>query len=141
MTFGYYSFESLQRELERMLAAAFGAPTGVASITGVYPAVDVFDAGEQYVVTAELPGVRKDDVEIEVEDDTLTLRGERKVPPLDEKAAWHRRERPSGRFRRVVRLARLDSESAAAEFKDGVLTVRLPKAKEIRPRKVEIQVG
>jgi HSP20 family protein len=107
----------------------------------VYPPVDVFDAGEEYLVTAELPGVKKDDVSIEVEDDTLTLRGERKPPEVGENAGWHRRERPAGRFRRVVRLGRLDSESARAEFKDGVLTVRLPKAKETRPRRVEIQVG
>jgi HSP20 family protein len=140
MTFGYRdSFESLQRELEQMLATAFGSPGG--AVTGVYPPVDVFDAGEEYLVTAELPGLKKDDVHIEVEDDTLTLRGERKLPEVGDNAAWHRRERPAGRFRRVVRLGRLDSETARAEFKDGVLTVRLPKAKETRPRRVEIQVG
>jgi HSP20 family protein len=140
MTFGYRnSFESLQRELEQMLATAFG--TAGPAVSGVYPPVDVFDAGEHWLVTAELPGVQKDEVSIEVEDDTLTLRGERKVPPVAESAAWHRRERPAGRFRRVVRLGRLDSESAKAEFKDGVLTVRLPKARETRLRRVEIQVG
>jgi HSP20 family protein len=140
MTFGYRdSFEALQRELEQMLATAFG--TAGAAVTGVYPPVDVFDAGEEYLVTAELPGLKADDVHIEVEDDTLTLRGERKPAQVGDSAAWHRRERPAGRFRRVVRLGRLDSESARAEFKDGVLTVRLPKAKETRPRRVEIQVG
>lgn len=140
MAFGYRSpFEVLQRELDQMSATAFGMPG--AAFTGVYPPVDVFDAGEDYVVTAELPGVNRDDVVIEVEDDTLTLSGERKRSTVAENAGWHRRERPAGRFRRVVRLARLDSSSARAEFKDGVLTVRLPKAKETKPRRVEIQVG
>jgi len=141
MTFGYGdSFGTLQRELEQMLATAFGSAG--AAVTGVYPPVDVFDAGDQYLITAELPGVKPDDVHIEVEEGTLTVRGERKLPDVGDNAAWHRRERQAGRFRRVVRLGtRLDSEGARAEFRDGVLTVHVPKAKETKPRKVEIHVG
>jgi len=133
-------FLALQHELERMLTGAFGSagPT----TTGVYPAVDVFDAGEEFVVKAELPGVKPADVEIDVHEDTLTLRGERKLGEPENEAAYHRRERQEGRFRRVVRIpARLAADEARAEYRDGVLTVRLPKAKEARPRRVDISVN
>lgn len=133
-------FEQLQRELDRMLGTAFGT-VGTAT-AGVYPPVNVFDGGEDYVVKAELPGVDPKMIEIEVEDDTLVLRGERALVEAGSDAAYHRRERGEGRFRRIVRLpGRVDSAEVKAEYRDGVLTVRLPKAKEMRPRKVTIQAA
>ena len=100
-------FAQLQGELERMLDAAFGH----AGPSRLYPPVNVFDAGDTYVVKAELP-------------------------------AYHRRERGAGQFRRVVRIpGRLASDEAKAEYRDGVLTVRLPKAKEARPRRVQIEAA
>jgi HSP20 family protein len=129
-------FVELQRELEHMLGAAFGGVGG----TGLYPPVNVFDAGEEFVVKAEVPGVAPEQVEIEVENETVTLRGERAFTEPSKDAAYHRRERGAGRFRRVVRLpGRLASDSAKAEYRDGVLSIRIPKAKETRPRKIEIQ--
>jgi HSP20 family protein len=133
-------FEQLQRELERMLDTAFGSVGGVAP--GVYPPVNVFDAGEDYVVKAELPGVSADKVDVEVQDDTVTLRGERTFPEPSAEVAYHRRERPQGQFRRIVRIpGQLASEEAKAEYRNGVLTVRVPKAKESRPRRIQIQAG
>jgi HSP20 family protein len=132
-------FERLQRELERMLDTAFGA---VAAGPGVYPPVNVFDAGDGYVVRAELPGVDPARVEIDVQEDTVALRGERTFPEPDSSAAFHRRERGQGEFRRVVRVpGRLAADEAHAEYRDGVLTLRVPKARETRPRRVEIQAG
>ena len=129
-------FEQLQTELDRMVNAAFGTPTGL------YPLVNVFDGGEAFVVKAEVPGVDPKTVEINVEDDTLTLRGERSFTDPSRDAAYHRRERGQGQFRRVVRLpGRLSSEEAKATYRDGVLTVRIPKAKETRPRRVQIETA
>src|SRR5439155_13618762 len=85
-------FEQLQAELERMLDAAFG-PAGPSRL---YPPVNVFDAGDAYVVKAEVPGVSPDRIDIDVEDDTLTIRGERAVSEPNREAAYHRRERGSG---------------------------------------------
>jgi HSP20 family protein len=131
-------FVELQRELDHMLGAAFGGIAG----TGLYPSVNVFDAGEEYVVKAEVPGVAPEQVDIEVENETVKLRGERVFADPKKDAAYHRRERGAGQFRRVVRLpGRLASDAAKAEYRDGVLTVRIPKAKETRPRKIEIQAG
>jgi len=119
-----------------MLETAFGA-TGT-----VYPPVNVFDATDAYVVKVELPGVEPGKVQIEVEDNTLGLRGERAWAEPREDAAYHRREREQGQFRRVVRMpGRLAGEEAKAEYRDGVLTIRVPKAKETRPRRVEIQAA
>ena len=131
-------FEQLQAELERMLDVAFG-PAGLSRL---FPPVNVFDAGEAWVVKAELPGVTPDQIHIDVEEDTLTLRGERAFSEPNREAAYHRRERGSGQFRRVVRIpGRLASDEVKAEYRDGVLTVRLPKAKEARPRRVQIEAA
>lgn len=133
-------FERLQRELERMTERAFGS-VGAAAM-GVYPPVNVFDAVEAYVVKAELPGVLPEQVDVSVEDDTITLKGERAFAEPSRDVAYHRREREQGQFRRVVRMpGRLAADEAKAEYRDGVLTIRVPKAKETRPRRVEIQAG
>jgi len=134
-------FAQLQRELERMLESTFGSVS--ASTVGVYPTVNVFDAGEDYVIKAELPGVDPSKVEIEAQDNTLVLRGERKFDdPTTENVAYHRRERDQGQFRRVVRLpGKVDGDKAAATYHNGVLTIRVPKAKETQPRRVAIQAA
>jgi len=130
--------EQLQRELDRMLESAFGSAG--ASAAGVYPPVNVFDAGEEYVIKAELPGVDPGKIEVNVENETVSFRGERTFDEPSRDVAYHRREREQGQFRRVVRIpGRLASETARAEYRDGVLTIRVPKAKETRPRRVEIE--
>ena len=134
-------FAQLQRELERMLETTFGSVG--ASTVGVYPTVNVFDAGEEYVIKAELPGVDPSKVDIEVQDSTLVLRGERRFgDPSGQNVAYHRREREQGQFRRVVRLpGKVDGDQAAATYRDGVLTVRVPKARETQPRRVAIEAA
>jgi HSP20 family protein len=129
-------FEQLQSELERMVESAFGSPGAV------YPPVNVFDAGDRYVVKAELPGVVPEQVDVSVEEDTLVIRGERTLATPGDDGAYHRRERGQGQFRRVVRVpGRLATEETKATYRDGVLTVEVAKAKEQRPRRVEIQAG
>jgi HSP20 family protein len=121
-----------------MLETTFGSG---ASTVGVYPTVNVFDAGEEFVVKAELPGIDPEKVAIEVQDNTLVLRGERRFDDAAERnVAYHRREREQGQFRRVVRLpAKVDGDKAAAAYHAGVLSIRVPKTKETQPRRVAIQ--
>jgi HSP20 family protein len=134
------SFEQLQAEVGRMFEAAFGSPTGWTG--AVYPPVDVFDAGDAFVLKAEVPGVEPEKLDVSVEAETVTLRGERAFADPSEGAAFHRRERDQGQFRRVVRLpALVASDEARAEYKNGVLTVRIPKAKEAQPRRLTVQAG
>jgi HSP20 family protein len=132
-------FEQLQHELERMLDTALGS---VGRSPGVYPPVNVFDHGDEFIVKAEVPGVDPDKVQLEVEEDTLVVRGERSLSEPSRDAAYHRRERGEGRFRRVVRMpGRLATDEAKAQYRDGVLTITIPKARETRPRRVEIQAS
>lgn len=140
MGFAYRDpFQELQRELDRMLEGAFGS---VGTAGSLYPPVNVFDAGDAFVVKAEVPGVEPEKIDIQVENETLTLRGERAFTEPNQQAAYHRRERGAGQFRRVVRLpGRLSADDAKADYRDGVLTVRISKAKETRPRRVQIQAG
>jgi HSP20 family protein len=132
-------FEQLQQELDRMLNAAFG-PVGPSA--GLYPSVNVFDAGEAWVIKAEVPGVNPDQLDIDVEDDTVALRGERAFAEPHREAAYHRRERGQGQFRRVIRLpGRIASDESKAQCRDGVLTVTVPKAREARFRRVQIETS
>jgi HSP20 family protein len=129
-------FARLQQELEQMLSAFEGPGSGV------YPPLDVFDAGEEVVLKAELPGVDPAKLDVEVRESTVTINGERTTDTPDEKSAFHRRERLEGQFRRVIRLpARLDSAEAKAEYRHGVLTVRIPKTKEVRPRRLQVEAA
>jgi HSP20 family protein len=131
-------FSALQQELERMLGSAFGT----FGPSGVYPPVDVFDTGDEFLVKAELPGVSPQDIEVSFEGDALTLRGERKLATPEADAAYHRRERSEGRFRRVVRLpGRVAGDAVGAEVRDGVLTIHVPKAAEQKPRRVDVRVA
>ena len=104
------------------------------------PAVDVKESEEAFVLHAELPGLGKDDVHVLLEDGVLRLSGERKFEKEDKKDNFHRIERAYGKFSRSFTLGSgVDASKVSASFKDGVLTVTVPKAAETKPRRIEIQ--
>ena len=104
------------------------------------PPVDIFEDKESIQVRAELPGVPADAVHVNVENNVLTLRGERKLEREDRKDGYHRIERAYGQFSRSFALPQLvDAEKIHAEMKDGVLTVRLPKKGEAQPRRIDVK--
>jgi HSP20 family protein len=106
------------------------------------PPVDIVEQGDTLRLVADLPGFRNEDIEVSVENRTLTLAGERKLDPRFQDASTFRSERSFGRFSRVFALpAIVDVSKIAAEFKDGVLTVTLPKAEEAKPRKIEVHTA
>src|SRR5207245_10997182 len=124
--------EQLQREIDHMLESAFGSVG--ASAAGVYPPVNVFDAGEEYVIKAELPGVDTGKVEVSVENETVSFRGERTFDEPNRDVAYHRREREQGQFRRLDRIpGRLASETVRSEFHDRFHTLLCTNAKEPHP--------
>jgi HSP20 family protein len=108
---------------------------------GVYPPVNLEETDEGYVLTAELPGVSPDDIDVSIEGSTVTLAGQRKVEyAAGEGTSVHRRERPSGHFRRAFELpAEIDVAQAKASHKNGVLTLSLPKSPALRPRQIQIE--
>ena len=103
------------------------------------PPVDILEDGAKLVFTAEMPGLNRDDVEITLEEQVLTLRGERKFERDEEKDNYHRIERAYGSFARSFRLpSNVDTKLAKASFDNGVLTIELPKSEEAQPKKLEI---
>jgi HSP20 family protein len=103
------------------------------------PAVDMYEGDAAFTLTAELPGFSKDDVQVEIKDNRLTLRGERKRESEVKDAQYHRVERVYGAFHRSIRLpALVDAGKAEAVFKDGVLKLTLPKAEEAKPKAISI---
>ncbi len=103
------------------------------------PAVDVKESDEALTVYVELPGVEKKDIAISLEDNVLTVTGQRTQSRDEDKESYHRVERTYGKFRRSFRLpANVEGDKVAAEFKDGVLSVEIPKAAEAKPRQIEI---
>jgi HSP20 family protein len=127
------------REVDRMFDAFFG---GEGEARRWVPAMDVWEEGEHFVLKADLPGVPESDVSIEVQDGTLTVSGERRSEERKEGAGWYRYERSSGSFSRSLTLPEgVDADRIEAEFAAGVLTVRIPKPEERKPRRVEIKAA
>ena len=106
-----------------------------------YPPLEVVDENDTLTVTAELPGVDKDAVEITVLGDTLTIAGKKKLPAeADDGVNYIRHERPHGNFRRLVDLPySVAQDEIKASYKDGVLTITLPKAEEAKPRQIAVE--
>jgi HSP20 family protein len=132
----FATLAAIQRAMDNTMGSDwFGSRTAGA---GTYPPVNVFSEGEDFVVVAELPGVKKQDLDVQVRGDTLRIKGKKTV--VDEAhASVHRRERSAGEFDRTVTLpAQLNADKVAADYRDGVLTVRLPRAEHERPRTVSI---
>ena len=133
-------FGALRRELDGLFDR-FGAFAPVLAANNPFPALNLYETEDAYVLTAEVPGVAPEELEISLEGATVTLRGERKVAG-DENASVHRSERPAGAFRRAIDLpVPIDGEKVEAVHRNGVLTLRLPKAPEHRPRQISVKAG
>jgi HSP20 family protein len=106
------------------------------------PLVDIVEDEKEYLIKAELPEVKKEDVKVTVEDDVLTITGERKYEKEEKGKKYHRVERAYGSFERSFTLPEdADGSKVSAEFKDGILKVRLPKSEKAKPKAVEVKVG
>lgn len=134
-------FDRMRRELTAFLPQ-FGV-AGTLAPANVYPPVNLYETGEDFVLVAELPGVRREDLDLTIEANRITLRGERKIEyPTEEKTSVHRRERQSGIFRRTFEFpVPVDADKAEAVYRDGILRLRLPKAASHRPRQITVQAS
>lgn len=138
----------IQERMNRLFDEAFrGAPrTGAEddwALGGSWaPVVDIYEQGGDIVLKAELPGVDPKDADIRVENNTLTLRGERKLDNEIKRENYHRVERAYGTFSRSFTLPSVvDTDKIKAEYKDGVLRVTLPKREEAKPKQITVTVG
>ena len=117
----------------------FGNPTQLFS--GWSPALDLYQSKDSVTAVVELPGMRKEDIEISLHEGMLTIGGERKEQTTEDNKA-ERSERYVGKFRRSITLpSRVDASKVNATYKDGILTVTLPKAEEAKPRQIQVNVA
>lgn len=131
---------ALQDEMNRMFDSLIRSTTTPQLTSDWYPVCDVRESETEFTVRAELPGVTKENVKINMIENTLVLRGEKKQETEEKKGNWHHVERTYGMFERTFTLpAHVLAEKIKARFLDGVLEVIIPKAEEARPREIRIE--
>ena len=135
---------NMQREINKMFDSFFrGGSTeeGLSGTSAWAPAVDVAERDNEYQVKVELPGVSKDDVKITMQDDILTIRGEKKQEKESKASSYHRVERSYGSFQRSFTLpTSVRHDGIEASYREGILTITLPKAEESKPKQIEVKV-
>lgn len=137
---------TLQERMNRLFGENFGRmlmpyPEEDWTLTTWAPACDIYETENEIVVKAELPEVKKENVQITLENNLLTIRGERKFEEETKKENYHRIERTYGEFIRSFTLPTfINAEKITAEFKDGVLRVTIPKREEAKPKQIEVKV-
>jgi HSP20 family protein len=140
----FRELEDMSRRLNRAFGVQPSARGGQENLTfpDWHPVVDISETPESYVIAAELPDVKKEDIKVTVENNVLTLRGERRIEKEDKTKKYHRVERSYGNFARSFALPEgVDEEKIRADAKDGVLTVTLAKSGKEKPRSVEVKVA
>lgn len=141
----FREMERMQREMDRLFNGGQALLTRgkeAMTITEWAPVVDITEDDKEFVVKTELPEVKKEDVKVTVEDDVLTIRGERKAEKDEKGKKYHRIERSYGSFERSFTLPEAtEGSKISSEFKDGVLTVHLPKNPNAKPKAIEVKVA
>jgi HSP20 family protein len=130
---------TLREAMDRLFDDAFTRPVEFGG-TWQIPAIDLYQTDDEIVVKAALPGMKADEVQISITDNVLTLKGEVKEKTEKKEKAYHLREQRYGAFERSVALpSDVIADKAQAEFEDGVLTISLPKAEEVRPKMITVK--
>lgn len=133
----------LRDEIDRLFDTTFGDFARTSSVfSGWTPAVDLIETKDNVVVRAELPGMKRDDIEVTLHEGALNIAGERKAEKNVEEGGLHRSERFFGRFQRAITLpAPVAADKVKADYKDGILTVTLPKTEEAKPKQIAVSVS
>ena len=128
-------FDQLRREMLRLFESSAPSTAGA----GVFPPLNVTQDADNFYVRAEVPGAKASELQISTVKNRLTIAGKREIPQEHERVSWHRRERAEGSFNRSVTLpADLDTERVEARYVDGILTLKLPKAEQAKPRQIVV---
>ena len=133
-------FATLQEQMNRLLTENLARGSDEMECGGWLPAVDLREEDHQYVIDVELPGIKKEDIEVHMENNLLTIRGERHFREEAKREGYHRVERAYGKFARSFSLpTRVNPEGISASYKDGILEVLVPKAEESKPKRIDIK--
>ena len=135
----YDEFDRIRRQMDRLSEAFSDGRLGRAT-AGVFPLVNLTEDQENYYVRAELPGVKADELDIQVTANSLSLSGERKIAEEGNGVKYHRREREGGRFSRMLTLpGDIDAEKVEADLVNGVLTIKIAKAEAAKPKQITVR--
>jgi HSP20 family protein len=135
-------FDRLQDEMSGLFHRVFGDESRSVANGGFAPLTDVAETESAYEITAELPGVKAEDLNVEVQEGTLLISGKKTEEKEEKGKTFHRVERYSGEFRRAVALpTAVDTDRVDASFKDGVLKVTVPKAEAAKPKQINIKTS
>jgi HSP20 family protein len=137
--------DTLQGEMNRLFSTFFDTPTNTGNANGItrrwIPAMDLVETADHFVLKADLPGMTESDITVEVENNVLTVAGDRKIEQEAQAEGYYRIERASGAFSRSLALPEgIDAEAVKATSKSGVLEIRIPKPVDAKPRRVQIGV-
>ena len=133
---------SLREAMNQLMEESFVRPATAQNGKNFVPALDLSETGEGYLVEAALPGVKPEDVEITVENNVLTIKGETRKETDDKQRNFHRIERRFGSFQRTIGLpTTVKADAIQASLTNGILRLEIPKAEEVKPRKISVNVG
>ena len=131
---------TLREAMDRLFDDAFTRPISLRDGSWTAPAVDMYQTDDEVVVKAVLPGFKANEVQINITGDVLTLRGEMKREEEKKDKSWHIREHRSGSFERSIALpTEVTADKAIADFENGILTITLPKAEEVKPKTITVK--
>jgi HSP20 family protein len=134
----FAELERMRRQMERLYEGLSGPYQR--DLAGVFPLINLTENKESFFIRAELPGMKSEDLDIQVTVNSVSISGERKIPPEDKDARYHRREREAWRFSRVVGLpGEVNPDKVEASLNHGVLTVVVPKAELAKPRQITVR--
>jgi HSP20 family protein len=133
---------SLRSAVDQIFGDYMGRTGVERSYGGVFPPLNITENENNLSVCAELPGVDAKEIDISATPDSITLRGERKVPQVSGEISYHQREREFGTFKRIINLpTKINTDKISASYKNGILTVVLPKAEEVQPKQIKIKTS
>lgn len=138
--FPWAGFGEIEQQLERLFNS--GTPSASGPGTSWIPPVDIHESEDSYTLIADLPGMKREDISVNIVEDRVTLKGTRKREERHEEKGYRRYERAEGTFERSFRIHRgVDATKVEATFENGVLTVKLPKPEETKPKQIEVKVS
>lgn len=133
---------TLRNALDRMFDDSFFAPFRQDELVDWGLPLDVIEQGDNFLVKASVPGINPNDLEITLENDVLCIKGETKSEKEENNERYHLRERRVGRFGRTITFPiRVNGDAITADYKDGVLTLNVPKAEEVKPRRINVSIN
>ncbi len=135
----FREFDRLRREMDEVYGALSGGTLPMPS-AGVFPLTNLTEDNENYYVRAELPGIKSNELDIQVTTEGISISGERKIPKEGENVKYHRREREAGKFSRLINFpGKVDVNKVEASMENGMLKVTIPKSEDAKPRQITVK--